>query len=83
VTVFALFQQDSDMIGPPEHTWMINFRGSSVALRVWRRVAAWRPAYPLRSINSLNAGSSRIGSKSESSFAYERDCSERSIASPR
>lgn len=26
VTVFAPFQQDSDMIGPPEHTWMINFR---------------------------------------------------------
>ena len=26
VTVFAPFAQDSDMIGPPEHTWMINFR---------------------------------------------------------
>ena len=26
VTVFAPFPQDSDMIGPPEHTWMINFR---------------------------------------------------------
>lgn len=26
VTVFAPFQQDSEMIGPPEHTWMINFR---------------------------------------------------------
>ena len=26
MTVFAPFQQDSDMIGPPEHTWMINFR---------------------------------------------------------
>ena len=26
VTVFAPFQQDADMIGPPEHTWMINFR---------------------------------------------------------
>ena len=25
-TVFAPFQQDSKMIGPPEHTWMINFR---------------------------------------------------------
>ena len=25
-TVFAPFQQDSEMIGPPEHTWMINFR---------------------------------------------------------
>ena len=26
VTVFAPFRQDSEMIGPPEHTWMINFR---------------------------------------------------------
>jgi predicted enzyme related to lactoylglutathione lyase len=26
VTAFAPFQQDSEMIGPPEHTWMINFR---------------------------------------------------------
>jgi predicted enzyme related to lactoylglutathione lyase len=26
VTVFAPFQQDSEMIGPPGHTWMINFR---------------------------------------------------------
>jgi glyoxylase I family protein len=26
VTVFAPFPQDSDMIGPPEHSWMINFR---------------------------------------------------------
>ena len=25
-TVFAPFEQDSAMIGPPEHTWMINFR---------------------------------------------------------
>jgi catechol 2,3-dioxygenase-like lactoylglutathione lyase family enzyme len=25
-TVFAPFSQDSEMIGPPEHTWMINFR---------------------------------------------------------
>lgn len=25
-TVFAPFAQDSEMIGPPEHTWMINFR---------------------------------------------------------
>lgn len=25
-TVFAPFAQDSQMIGPPEHTWMINFR---------------------------------------------------------
>jgi glyoxylase I family protein len=25
-TAFAPFQQDSAMIGPPEHTWMINFR---------------------------------------------------------
>jgi glyoxylase I family protein len=26
VTVFAPFPQDSEMIGPPERTWMINFR---------------------------------------------------------
>ena len=25
-TVFAPFDRDSQMIGPPEHTWMINFR---------------------------------------------------------
>ena len=25
VTVFAPFQQDSEMIGQPEHKWMINF----------------------------------------------------------
>ena len=25
-TVFAFFEQDSEMIGPPDHTWMINFR---------------------------------------------------------
>lgn len=25
-TVFAPFPLDSEMIGPPEHTWMINFR---------------------------------------------------------
>ena len=25
-TAFAPFQQDSEMIGPPEKTWMINFR---------------------------------------------------------
>jgi glyoxylase I family protein len=25
-TVFAPFPQDSEMIGPPEHTWKINFR---------------------------------------------------------
>jgi glyoxylase I family protein len=25
-TVFAPFDLDSEMIGPPEHTWMINFR---------------------------------------------------------
>ena len=24
--MFAHFQLDSEMIGPPEHTWMINFR---------------------------------------------------------
>ena len=26
ITVFAPFEQDSEMIGPPEKTWMINFR---------------------------------------------------------
>jgi glyoxylase I family protein len=26
VTAFAPFPQDSEMIGPPEQTWMINFR---------------------------------------------------------
>ena len=31
VTVFAPFQQDSEMIGPPEHTWMINFRVDDLA----------------------------------------------------
>ena len=25
-TAFAPFPQDSEMIGPPEHTWMLNFR---------------------------------------------------------
>jgi glyoxylase I family protein len=25
-TAFAPFELDSEMIGPPEHTWMINFR---------------------------------------------------------
>ena len=25
-TVFAPFEADSQMIGPPEHTWMLNFR---------------------------------------------------------
>src|SRR4051812_34493846 len=25
-TGFAPFERDSEMIGPPEHTWMINFR---------------------------------------------------------
>jgi glyoxylase I family protein len=25
-TAFAPFEMDSQMIGPPEHTWMINFR---------------------------------------------------------
>ena len=26
VTAFAPFTWDSEMIGPPEHTWMLNFR---------------------------------------------------------
>ena len=109
MTVFAPFQQDSEMIGPPEHTWMINFRvddldaiveqlrsaGETVdvdperypngrfaevrdpegnGIQLWQPMDACLapegrsgPVY-LRSINSLNAGSSRIGSKSESSF---------------
>ena len=25
-TAFAAFPADAEMIGPPEHTWMINFR---------------------------------------------------------
>jgi glyoxylase I family protein len=25
-TAFAPFPQDAEMIGPPEHTWMLNFR---------------------------------------------------------
>jgi len=25
-TAFAAFEQNSEMIGPPDHTWMINFR---------------------------------------------------------
>ncbi len=29
-TVFAPFELDSKMIGPPEHTWMINFRVSDL-----------------------------------------------------
>jgi predicted enzyme related to lactoylglutathione lyase len=29
-TAFAPFEQDSQMIGPPEHTWMINFRVSDL-----------------------------------------------------
>ena len=39
--------------------------------------------HPLRSTNSVNAGSSRIGSKSDSPCANNRDRSERSIASRR
>jgi predicted enzyme related to lactoylglutathione lyase len=29
-TAFAPFELDSKMIGPPEHTWMINFRVSDL-----------------------------------------------------
>jgi len=46
-------------------------------------IAAVPVSYGVRSINCLNAGSSRIGSKSESSLAYDRHRSERSIARPR
>ena len=34
VTAFAPFEQDSEMIGPPDHTWMINFRVDDLDLIV-------------------------------------------------
>jgi hypothetical protein len=57
--------------------------GDTALAREWLQIrdAVVKPA--VRSINSLNAASSRIGSKSESSFAYARNRSERSIARPR
>ena len=33
-TVFAPFPQDSEMIGPPEHTWMINLRVADLDVMV-------------------------------------------------
>ncbi len=39
-TVFAPFAQDSEMIGPPEHTWMINFRVEDLDAMVEQLVAA-------------------------------------------
>src|SRR3954453_22827136 len=39
-TVFAPFPQDSEMIGPPEHTWMINFRVDDLDPIVAQRRAA-------------------------------------------
>ena len=39
-TVFAPFPQDSEMIGPPEHTWMINFRVADLDALVTQLEAA-------------------------------------------
>lgn len=39
-TVFAPFAQDSEMIGPPEHTWMINFRVEDLDAMVNQLTAA-------------------------------------------
>ena len=39
-TVFAPFPQDSQMIGPPEHTWMINLRVDDLDALVQRLEAA-------------------------------------------
>ena len=39
-TVFAPFPQDSEMIGPPEHTWMINFRVDDLDAIVAQLLAA-------------------------------------------
>ena len=33
-TVFAPFEQDSQMIGPPEQSWMINFRADDLVAMV-------------------------------------------------
>ena len=42
-TVFAPFQQDSEMVGPPERTWMINFRTDDLdAIVAQLRVAGER-----------------------------------------
>lgn len=39
-TVFAPFDQDSEMIGPPEHTWMLNFRVTDLEAMVAQLRAA-------------------------------------------
>lgn len=39
-TVFAPFPQDSKVIGPPEHSWMINFRVDDLDAIVTRLRAA-------------------------------------------
>jgi glyoxylase I family protein len=42
-TAFAPFPQDSEMIGPPEHTWMINFRVEDLDAMVEQLRAAREP----------------------------------------
>ena len=47
-TAFAPFELDSEMIGPPEHTWMLNFRVADLdamveQLRAARRGCRRRP----------------------------------------
>jgi predicted enzyme related to lactoylglutathione lyase len=39
-TVFAPFELDSQMIGPPEHTWMIDFRVADLEAIVGQLCAA-------------------------------------------
>jgi glyoxylase I family protein len=39
-TVFAPFELNSEMIGPPEHTWMINFRVADLEAMVEQLRAA-------------------------------------------
>jgi glyoxylase I family protein len=39
-TAFAPFPQDSELIGPPEHAWMINFRVEDLDAMVEQLVAA-------------------------------------------
>jgi len=42
-TVFAPFELDSKMIGPPEHTWMLNFRVADLDAMVEQLRAAGEP----------------------------------------
>jgi glyoxylase I family protein len=39
-TAFAPFPQDAEMIGPPEHTWMLNFRVADLEAMVAQLRAA-------------------------------------------